>query len=256
MIYCFDIDGTMCTSVENSHYESARPFTHVIDAINRLYDEGHVIKVMTARGSVSGVDYTDFTRRQLREWGLQYHELIMNVKPHADLFVDDRTIHIDEWVRQLKPVRGVVAGAFDLIHPGYIAMFAETKRICTHLTVLLHSNPAIERENKLAPVLDVDERRLILESIRYVDDVVDYDTERDLYELLKGGCFDVRFLGDDYRRKAITGADLPIEVHWIDRSHGYSTTSMKKAIHDSVAAKESPEKPRDGGRGLHRLASG
>ncbi len=238
VIYCFDIDGTICTSVENSQYELARPFPHMIDAINRLYDEGDVIKLMTARGSVSGIDYTDLTRRQLHDWGLKYHELIMNVKPHAHLFVDDRGIHVDAWIRQMRPVRGVVAGAFDLIHPGYIAMFAEAKRMCTHLTVALHSNPTIERANKLQPVLSVEERSLILQSIRYVDEVVAYTTEADLHELLRGGDFDVRFLGEDYRGQPITGADLAIKIHWIDRSHGYSTTSMKRAIHDSIAAKE------------------
>lgn len=238
MIYCFDIDGTICTSVENSQYESARPFPYMIDAINRLYDEGHVIKVMTARGCVSRVDYTELTRKQLREWGLRYHELIMNVKPHAHLFVDDRGIHVDAWLQQSISVRGVVAGAFDVIHPGYIAMFAEAKRVCTHLTVALHSDPTIERESKLRPVLTSEERSLILRSIRYVDDVAIYETEDDLYALLRDGIFDVRFLGEDYRSRPITGADLGIKIHWIDRSHDYSATNMKRAIHDSVAARE------------------
>lgn len=240
MIYCFDLDGTICTTVEDSQYESARPFPHMIDAINRLHDEGHVIKVMTARGAVSRVDYTDLTRRQLQEWGLRYHELIMNVKPHAHLFVDDRAVHVDEWLQQSISVRGVVAGAFDLIHPGYIALFEEAKRVCTHLTVALHADPALERESKLRPILTVEERSLILESIRHVDDVIAYETEADLYELLRAGDFDVRFLGEDYRTRPITGADLPIKIHWIDRAHGYSTTSMKRAIHDSVATKDAP----------------
>lgn len=238
MIYCFDIDGTICTSVERSQYELARPHTQIIDEINRLYDQGNVIKMMTARGSVSGKDYTDLTVKQLNSWGVKYHELIMNTKPHAHLFVDDRGIHVDAWLEKIPQVRGVVAGAFDIIHPGYVKMFAEAKRTCTHLTVALHSDPSIYNDRKLNPVLTVDERSLILRAIRFVDDVIVYHTEDDLYNLLKTGGFDKRFLGEDYRDQPITGADLDIDIHWIDRSHSYSTTNMKRAIYDTVARKD------------------
>jgi glycerol-3-phosphate cytidylyltransferase len=240
MIYCFDIDGTICTSVDNSNYDLAEPRTNVIQAINRLYDEGHVIKMMTARGSVSGKDWTDLTRRQLREWGVKHHELIMNKKPHAHLFVDDRAIHVDTWIDQTPAVRGVVAGAFDVIHPGYVRMFADAKRVSTHLTVALHRDPSLERPSKLKPVLTTEERSVILKSIRYVDEVVVYSTEDEFYELLAHGHFDVRFIGDDYKDQPqnITGIDLDIEIHWIDRSHSYSTTSLKRAIHDTVAQQD------------------
>lgn len=237
MIYCFDIDGTICTSVEDSQYTQARPHSHVVGEINRLYDEGHTIKIMTARGSVSGIDYADLTERQLHEWGVKYHELIMNAKPHAHLFVDDRAINVESWLEQIPPVRGVVAGAFDIIHPGYVRLFAEAKRVCTNLTVALHVDPSIDRHTKLKPVLSVGERSLILRSIRYVDEVVPYATEDDLYAILKTGSFDVRFLGEDYRGNAITGSDLDIDIHWVDRSHSYSATNMKRAIYESVAQK-------------------
>ncbi len=241
MIYCFDIDGTICTTVEDSQYQLAQPFEHVIREINRLHDAGNVIKLMTARGSVSGKDYTDLTQRQLADWGVRYHQLIMNTKPHAHLFVDDRAIHIDAWLEKMTPVRGIVAGAFDLIHPGYVRMFAEAKRVCTHLTVALHVDPSIQRPTKLKPVLTVEERATILKSIRYVDEVVNYATEDDLYEVLEQGNYDLRFIGDDYRDQPemITGGDLDIAIHWIDRSHSYSTTSMKRAIYDTVAEQRS-----------------
>lgn len=240
MIYCFDIDGTICTSVEDSQYELARPYLRVIDEINRLYGRGHTIKVMTARGSVSKKDYSELTRRQLEEWGLKYHELIMNAKPHAHLFVDDRAIDVESWIGRLPEVRGVVAGAFDLVHPGYVRMFADAKRMCTHLTVALHVDPSRQRPDKLQPVLPVEERRLVLKAIRYIDDVITYDSEDDLHAILENGGFDVRFLGDDYKGRSITGADLDIPIQWIDRSHNYSTTNMKRAIHDTVAAKRKP----------------
>lgn len=239
MIYCFDVDGTICTSVQDSRYTEAQPCLPVVSEINRLYDAGDTIKIMTARGSVSGKDYTELTRQQLMDWGVKYHELLMNTKPHAHLFVDDRAINIEAWLQQVPAVRGVVAGAFDVIHPGYVRMFAEAKRSCTRLTVALHTDPSLHRTSKLKPVLTVEERSLILKSIRYVDEVITYDTEDDLYRLLKAGSFDLRFLGEDYRSQPITGADLDINIVWIDRSHGYSTTSMKKAIYHSFTDKES-----------------
>ena len=81
VIYCFDIDGTICTPAQTSQYAAASPYAYVVEEINRLYDRGDIIKIMTARGSVSKVDYTDLTERQLKDWGVRYHELIMNLKP-------------------------------------------------------------------------------------------------------------------------------------------------------------------------------
>ena len=91
-IYIFDIDGTICTNT-NGEYESAEPFKDVIEKINNLYDDGNTIKMMTARGSQTGIDWTEITEVQLSNWGVKYHELIMNKKPHGDVFVDDKAIN-------------------------------------------------------------------------------------------------------------------------------------------------------------------
>lgn len=101
MIYCFDIDGTICTTVIDSKYENAIPYKEAIDEVNSLYRSGHTILVMTARGSVSGKDWTDLTAKQLEEWGLKYHKLIMHQKPHADVFVDDKAINAVDWRNSL-----------------------------------------------------------------------------------------------------------------------------------------------------------
>ncbi len=92
-IYVFDIDGTICTNT-NGLYQNALPYEDVIKKINILYDSGNVIKMMTARGSTTGTDWTTLTEKQLRQWGVKYHELIMNMKPHADIFVDDKAINV------------------------------------------------------------------------------------------------------------------------------------------------------------------
>lgn len=99
MIYCFDIDGTICTSRCNSDYENAEPFPEMLGKINDLYNSGHRIIFFTARGCRSGIDHTELTIRQLEEWGFNYHELIMNKKPHYDLLVDDKAINVEDFKR-------------------------------------------------------------------------------------------------------------------------------------------------------------
>lgn len=90
MNYCFDIDGTICTNT-NGEYEKAQPLTNRIKIVNNLFDEGHQIIMFTARGSTTNFDWTDLTKQQLKDWGVNYHKLIFG-KPDADIFVDDKAI--------------------------------------------------------------------------------------------------------------------------------------------------------------------
>ena len=127
-------------------------------------------------------------------------------------------------------IRGFTAGNFDVIHPGYIKLFKECFQNCDHFTVLLHSDPSIERPSKIKPILTIEERFEILESIKYISDIKIYTYETELYELIKKGNFKVRFLGDDYINKKYTGDDLGIKVHFLSRAHGWSTTKFKTLI--------------------------
>jgi len=129
-------------------------------------------------------------------------------------------------------IKGFIAGAFDLIHPGYVQMFKEAKQCCDYLIIGLHENPEVN--GKLKPILSVDERLDILYSIRYVDQVVPYKGENGLVELLEYLDPGVRFLGDDYKNKSITGDHLAIPICYLDRSHGWSTTSFKQKIKESI----------------------
>ena len=95
MTYCFDIDGTLCTNTLGD-YEAAQPFQSRIEHINRLYEVGHTIKLFTARGSTTGIDWREVTESQLTEWGLRYHTLIMG-KPFADFFIDDKATNSEEY---------------------------------------------------------------------------------------------------------------------------------------------------------------
>ena len=129
---------------------------------------------------------------------------------------------------------GVIAGNFDVIHPGYIHLFNECKEFCTQLIILLHEDPSIERPEKLKPILNLDERMIILSSLKQIDQIIPYKLETDLYELLLNLDIDIRFLGDDYKSKPFTGDDLNIPIHFLDRSHGWSTTKFKNKIAKST----------------------
>lgn len=234
MIYCFDIDGTICSSVKNSDYENAKPFKKIINHINDLYESGNEIIIMSARGSVSKIDYYEFTKKQLGHWGLKYHKLLMNIKPNADLFVDDKAIHIEEYKKRITPITGFIAGCFDVVHPGYIHLFKQAKRFCDFLIVGLHEDPSIERQEKIKPILSIEEREEILLSLKYIDKVIAYKTETDLYNFLKNNKIDIRFLGSDYKDKNYTGKDLNVNIHFIDRDHGWSSTKFKTKIKESI----------------------
>jgi|TARA_B110000967_G_scaffold135221_1_gene138045 glycerol-3-phosphate cytidylyltransferase len=130
--------------------------------------------------------------------------------------------------------KGVIAGNFDIIHPGYIKMFKEAANNCDCLIVLLHTDPSIERPHKLKPILNVDERIELLNEIKSICGVHIYTYEAQLLDLLKMGEFDVRFLGDDYKDKPFTGDNLPIDIHYLNRDHGWSTTKFKTLIAKTI----------------------
>lgn len=130
--------------------------------------------------------------------------------------------------------KGVIAGNFDVIHPGYIKMFKECANQCDCLIILLHTDPSIERPHKLKPILSVEERKEMLLELKSIKDVISYTYEESLYDLLKTGEFDIRFLGSDYINKPFTGDNLKIPIYYLNRDHGWSTTKFKKKIADSI----------------------
>ena len=133
-----------------------------------------------------------------------------------------------------KPNIGVIAGAFPIIHPGYVRLFREMRENCSECFILLHDDPTIERPEKLKPILSWEEREEIIKEFFIFPTILRYNTEEELHFLLKSVNPDVRFLGEDYQGKSYTGDDLGIPVHWIKRNHGWSTTKFKKAIADSL----------------------
>ena len=251
MRYCFDIDGTLCETPNNQlgkpDYANATSIPFMVEQVNRLYDEGNYIIMQTARGKGSGIDWTELTKSQLDSWGYYYDEIFpMFCKPTADIFVDDKGINVEEWKKKCPLKKGIIASAFDVIHPGYIRMFKDAKLYCNHLTVALHEDPSLERTHKLQPVQSVEERTEILKSIKYIDDVVTYKVEEQYLDHLRSGGYNLRFLGTDYKTRPYTGQDILIDIIWLDReSHEYSSTKLKTSIYESIKMKKQKTKNYD-----------
>jgi glycerol-3-phosphate cytidylyltransferase len=125
---------------------------------------------------------------------------------------------------------GFTAGNFDLLHPGYIITFEEAKRHCDKFLVFLQRDPSQHRKSKYKPVIPLYDRYKALMSIKYIDEVYTYQTEKELYDLIKFWKPDIRILGEDYIGKPFTGDDLPPKVIYTSRSHDWSTTKLKDLI--------------------------
>tara|TARA_R100001015_G_C4632760_1_gene196761 strand:- start:937 stop:1542 length:606 start_codon:yes stop_codon:yes gene_type:complete len=137
-------------------------------------------------------------------------------------------------------VVGFTAGNFDLLHPGYIYTFEDARKHCDHFIVFLQRDPSATRFTKYKPVIPLYERYRALMSIQYIDEVYIYQTEEELYELIKFFKPDVRILGEDYIGKPCTGDDLPPKIIYTSRAHGWSTTKLKDLI-TKQTVKQNPD---------------
>jgi glycerol-3-phosphate cytidylyltransferase len=128
---------------------------------------------------------------------------------------------------------GFTCGVFDLFHAGHVLMLMECKEHCDYLIVALneanHFSGTIN-PGKRKPVFSIGERKLIVGSCRYVDELLSYGSEQELYDMMKTKKVDIRFLGADYIGREITGSDLGIELYHTNRDHGYSTTKIINEI--------------------------
>ena len=127
---------------------------------------------------------------------------------------------------------GFACSCFDILHTGHIMMLKDAKMQCKKLIIGLQTDPTIDRPNtKNKPIQSFDERKTMLESIKYIDEIIVYNTEKDLYELLKNIKPDIRILGSDYKNKSFTGDDLNIKIYYHNRNHPYSSTNLRKRIY-------------------------
>jgi len=134
---------------------------------------------------------------------------------------------------------GVTFSCWDLLHAGHNIFLQDCKRQCDILCVGLQTDPTLDRPDKNKPIQSLEERRIQVQSCRYVDFYFVYDTEKSLYESIQKLRPNTRFLGDDYVNKKFTGDDLPVAIVYHPRSsHSYSTSNLRRLIHAREVEKE------------------
>lgn len=131
---------------------------------------------------------------------------------------------------------GFTCGVFDLFHAGHVLMLKECREHCDHLVIGLN-RCLIVGKGKNNPIYSYEQRKLILESLVYVDEVVGYSSENELTQIMIDGKFDVRFLGDDYKSKPITSPELIKRIIFCNRDHGYSSSMIRQKIVDYALRK-------------------
>jgi len=130
---------------------------------------------------------------------------------------------------------GITCSTFDLLHAGHIKMLEEAKNHCDYLIVALQTDPTIDRpKTKNPPVQTLVERYIQLKGCKYVDEIVPYQTEKDLEDIFSSFNLDIRIIGSDYLDKEFTAKDIcknrNIEIHYNKRDHGFSSTELKKRM--------------------------
>ncbi len=129
---------------------------------------------------------------------------------------------------------GFTCSTFDLLHAGHVTMLEEAKRHCDFLIVGLQNDPTLDRPEKNAPVQSIVERQIQLAAVKYVDEIVIYNTEQDLIDLLLTLPIDVRVLGDEYKNKDFTGKDIAKQrgskIIYNGRDHSFSSSSLRKRV--------------------------
>lgn len=131
----------------------------------------------------------------------------------------------------MDKVTGFTAGVLDLLHPGHVLMLKECRGQCDKLIVGLQINA---RPGKEKPIETFEERMIRLQGCKYVDKILNYDTEEDLYNLLKELKPDVRFVGADHRGLPFTGDDLPNRIVYNTRDHDFSSSSLRARIRNAA----------------------
>ena len=138
---------------------------------------------------------------------------------------------------------GITFSTFDLLHAGHIAMLSEVKNHCDYLICGLQTDPTIDRPNtKNKPIQSIVERQITLSACRFVDEIVVYQTEKDLEDILLTLPIDVRILGVEYKDKDFTGRNIceqrGIEIVYNGRDHSFSSSSLRKRVAEAERNKQ------------------
>jgi len=131
----------------------------------------------------------------------------------------------------VKNTIGFTCSCFDLLHAGHLIMLKDAKAHCDKLIVGLQTDPSVDRKDKNKPIQSLEERKIQLEAVKYIDEIIVYETENDLHKLLFELDPDVRILGSDWKKKPFTGYNLDIPIYFHKRKHDYSTSALRKKIY-------------------------
>ncbi len=130
-----------------------------------------------------------------------------------------------------KVKKGITFGAFDLFHAGHVLMLQEAKTVCDHLIVCIQTDPTIDRPGKNKPIQSIVERQIQVSACKYVDEIIVYDTEDDVVEILRSVDWDVRILGDEYRDTDFTGrAESADRCYFNTRPHTLSSSELRLRV--------------------------
>jgi glycerol-3-phosphate cytidylyltransferase len=141
-----------------------------------------------------------------------------------------------------KPI-GFTCSTFDLLHAGHILMLAEAKSVCDYLIVALQTDPSIDRpDTKNKPVQSVVERYVQLSAVKFIDQIIVYQTEKDLEDMLMFLPITVRFIGEEYEGKEFTGKDIcedrGIKIWYNSRKHRFSSSELRQRTYQSELTKK------------------
>ena len=129
---------------------------------------------------------------------------------------------------------GLTASTFDLLHAGHVAMLREAKTQCEYLICALQVDPSIDRSEKNPPVQTLVERWTQLDGVKYVDEIIPYQSEKDLEDILQLYNLDIRIIGEEYKHGKFTGraicAARGIEIYYNKRDHRFSTSDLRLRV--------------------------
>lgn len=132
---------------------------------------------------------------------------------------------------------GFTCSTFDLLHAGHVQMLRDAKSQCDYLICALQIDPSHDRKEKNSPIQTIVERYTQLKAVKYVDEIIPYESEKDLEDILELYTIHVRILGEEYKEKDFTGKDIckkrGIQLYFNKREHRFSSSDLRKRVCES-----------------------
>jgi len=140
-------------------------------------------------------------------------------------------------------ITGITFSTFDLLHAGHISMLREAKTVCDYLICGLQVDPSLERKEKNTPAQTLVERWTQLQAVKYVDEIIPYQTEKDVEDILQLFQIDIRIIGEEYKKAGrytgrATCAARGIEIYYNKRDHRFSTSDLRDRVHGEELKKQ------------------